>query len=270
MKFLISLVFVTILTIPGFAQSPQSWEQVKVKGSGKLSVLYFESPGIIQLENGRPVGLGVDLLERFVVFLKTKKSVNVTIEYVGLEKDFNTFLTRIEKTKNMLGAGAITITDQRKSRFDFTPSYLNSPNVVITNKGIRNVSSLSELSGLTPLALTGSTQINWVRKISAENPKQSIQFYATPMEILQKISSSSTCFTVLGFNDFKDANRKNLQVKMQSLQLGESEKLAFAMSKDSDWNQLWDEFLTPAYLKSAEYQNLIIKNIGSVYLKIVN
>jgi hypothetical protein len=100
-------------------------------------------------------------------------------------------------------------------------------------------------------------------------PELSIAYGPSGQEIIKKITSNPKLFTILDFTEFVDANRKRLPVKKQNVEFGSAEELAFIMSKQSDWDEIWKEFLTDEYRKSAKYRKNIADNLGSAFLSVL-
>jgi len=76
-------------------------------------------------------------------------------------------------------------------------------------------------------------------------------------------------FTILDFSDYIDATRKNLPIKRQNINFGAPEEVGFIMSKQSDWDEIWKEFLTPDYRKSVRYRKIIADNLGANMLNLL-
>jgi len=66
-----------------------------------------------------------------------------------------------------------------------------------------------------------------------------------------------------------DANRRRLPVKKQNLEFGDPEQLAFIMSKQSDWDEIWKLFLTDEYRKSPKFRKNVSDNLGMAFLSIL-
>ena len=116
MKYIfIQLVFL-FTTLSGFAQKYQgdSWAKVKSSGTGTLTVVYYEQPGLIQDVDGKPKGVCVDIINDFVNYVQTKHGKKITIQYAGKEPVFTNFLSAAQNTPNILGVTNVTITDERK------------------------------------------------------------------------------------------------------------------------------------------------------------
>lgn len=251
-----------------------SWAAVKTAGSGTLAVVYYEQAGLIQDTNGKPQGLCVDVLEDFVAFVDTKYKKKITIQYVGKEPIFTEFLAAAQKNNNVLGVTNVTITEERKKIFKFTPPFISNPVVLITHKDAPTVANFGELSkkldGFVTQIIAGSTHEKHINKIKKEYwPALPITYGPSGQEIIKKIPTNPKLFTILDFTEFVDATRKRLPVKKQDLDFGSPEELAFIMSKQSDWDVIWKEFLTDEYRKSAKYRKNIADNLGSAFLSIL-
>ncbi|MFM9839265.1 MAG: transporter substrate-binding domain-containing protein [Cyclobacteriaceae bacterium] len=250
-----------------------SWAKVKSEG-GSLSVVYYEQAGLIEEVNGKPEGLCVEILEDFVAFVQKKYSKKITLQYVGKEPVFTNFLATTQKGVNILGVTNVTITDERKKILKFTPPFISNPVVLLTHKDAPAVTSMAELSkkldGYSAEIIGGSTHVKYINKVKKENwPALSIAFGPSGQEILKKITSTSKLFTILDFTEFVDANRRRLPVKKQNVDFGDPEQLAFVMSKQSDWDEVWKEFLTDEYRKSPQYRKNVSDHLGMAFLSIL-
>jgi len=270
------ILFLCLCTLPGFSQKYKgdSWAKVKSSGSGTLTIMYYEQPGLIVEEDGKVKGACVDIINDFVAFVQTKYGKKITLNYAGKEPVFTEFLKIAEGTKDILGVTNVTITEDRKKLLKFTPPFLSNPVVLLTHKDAPTLSSISEigtkLNGYTAEIIGGSTHVKHINKIKKENmPGLVITYGSNGPEILKKITANPKLFTILDFTEYVDATRKNLPVKRQSISFGEAEQLAFVMSKQSDWDQVWNEFLTPDYRKGVRYRKIIADNLGATFLSIL-
>jgi ABC-type amino acid transport substrate-binding protein len=253
-----------------FAQTNDSWKKVKETGTGKLSVIYFDSPGLITNSSGQLKGLCVDILNDFSAFVKTTYNKTLTIDYISAEKDFQQFLNKVQTSDYVLGVTGINITESRKQIFKFTPSYLTSPTVLITNKEVANVSQPTDLADLAPYSLSKGAHSDVIKDLLKKiASKKEITFLASPEDIVEKVSVTPKSFTVLGINDYLEAARRGLNVKVQNMKVGTPEVFGFIMPKKSDWDVAWSAFLTEKYLNSPSYKKSISTNLGNAYLNFV-
>jgi membrane-bound lytic murein transglycosylase MltF len=251
-----------------------SWSKIKSAGAGNLSVVYYEQPGLIQDVNGKITGLCVDVLEDFAIYLQTKYNKKVTIKYVGREAAFTDFLLAAQNNNNVLGVTNVTITEERKKILKFTPAFIANPVVLITHKDAPNLTDVSQIKktfvGYSTEIIAGSTHVKHMNKVKKDYwPDLNIAYGSSGQDIIKKITTNPKLFTILDFTEFVNANRKKMPVKRQNVEFGAPEELAFVMSKQSDWDEVWKEFLTEDYRKSAKYRKNIADNLGSVFLSVL-
>jgi len=265
-----------LLTNLAFAQKYKgdSWKTVNSKGNGTLGVVYYPQPGLIYEEGGKMKGVCTEILTDFVVFVQTKYNKKVTVQYLGAENVYSEFLKVCQTTSDILGVTNVTITDERKRLFKFTPAFLSNEETLITHKDAPTVESLQKigtaLNGYTAKMVVSSVHIKYIEQIK-KNYMPSLQYNTGPSgsEILKEISTNPKLFTILDFTEYVDATRNKLPIKRQNVKVGELQELAFIMSKQTDWDKVWAEFLTPEYRKSEKYRKVIATNLGGAYLNML-
>jgi len=252
-----------------------SWSQVKSNG-GTLTVVYYEQPGLIYKDasTGKMKGVCADILDDFASFVQTKYGKKLEIKYAGKEQVFPTFLSTIQNTQDILGVTNVTVTDERKKIFKFTPSFMNNPVVLLTPNSAPNITRMDEigtaLKDYSAKVIEGSTHVKVVEKIKKSSaPALKISYVNSGTEALKELSTGSKYFTILDFTEYIDASRRQLPVKRQNVNLGGSEELGFIMAKQTDWDQPWNEFMTMDYRKSVRYRKIIVENLGANFLALL-
>jgi len=275
MKQFITLLFI-LFAYSGFSQKYKgdSWAKVKSSGAGTLTVVYYEQPGLIQDVDGKPKGVCVDIITDFVNYVQTKHGKKITVQYAGKEPVFTDFLNAAQNTPNILGVTNVTITEERKKILKFTPSFMSNPVVLLTHKDAPTLTGLSQLSekyvGYSAEIIAGSTHVKHMDRIKKEYlPNVKITYGPSGAEILKKVTANPKLFTILDFTEYIDATRKQLPIARQNVDLGGAEELGFIMSKQSDWDEIWKEFLTVDYKKSVKYRKIIADNLGAQFLSIL-
>lgn len=265
-----------LLTHVGVSQkyTGDSWAKVKANGSGTLTVFYYEQPGLIYEEGGQIKGACADLLAEFKTFVQKKYGKTLAITYAGKEPVFSEFLTQAQNCKDVLGVTNVTITEERKKLVKFTPAFLSNPVVMITHKDAPTLLGLSEIGekfkGYSAEVIAGSSHTKHIDRIKKEYiTTLKISYGPSGGEILKKLSANPKLFTILDFTEYIDATRKNLPVKRQNIEFGAAEELAFIMHKQSDWDTVWKEFMTPEYRRSVKYRKIIANNLGTAFLSIL-
>lgn len=274
-KILILFFAVCFLQATAQKYKGDSWAKVKSSG-GTLTVIYYEQPGLIYKDEatGKMKGVCADILDDFTKFVKEKYGKTLTVNYAAKEQIFPNFLSTTQNTPNIMGITNVTITEERKKILKFTPSFMSNPVVMLTHKDAPSISSLTEiattLNGYGAKVISGSTHVKVIDKIKKDHaPNLKISYANSGGEILKELSGGPKFFTVLDFTEYIDATRKQLPVKRQSVNFGAAEELGFIMSKQTDWDQPWNEFLTVDYRKSVRYRKIIVDNLGANFLGIL-
>jgi ABC-type amino acid transport substrate-binding protein len=274
-KTLIALFFLTTFFASAQKYQGDSWAKVKSSGSGTLALVYNEQFGLISKgADGNVTGVCVDIISDFQKYVETKHGKKITIKYVGEEPEFSTFLKVIQATPNILGITNTTITEERKKIMKFSPTFMTTQQVLLTNKNAPPLKSLSELpsvfAGFTAQILAGSTHVQHIEKIKKDHyPALKITYIPSAETIIKNLTTDTKAFSILDFTEYIGVVKKKLPVKRQDVEFGNSEAVAFIMSKQTDWDEVWNEFLTPDYRKSVRYKEIITKNLGPSFLSLV-
>jgi ABC-type amino acid transport substrate-binding protein len=275
MKPIILTLFLLISLSVLSQQKGNSWAQIKSSGSGTMTILYYEQPGLVyKAADGKIKGVCVDIINDFQKFLETRHGKKVNIVYVGEETDFPKFLSTIQQTNNLLGVTNTSITEERKKIMKFSPPFMSNQVIMLTNKNAPSIKSLSEIpvvfKGFTAQVITGSTHIPHIEKIKKDYyPELRVEYFTSGDAIIKNLSTNPKLFSVIDFTEYIGVIRRKIPVKKQEIDLGEREPLGFIMSKHSDWDGPWKEFLTDDYRKSVRYKEIIAQNLGSSFLSLV-
>jgi ABC-type amino acid transport substrate-binding protein len=251
-----------------------SWADVKSNGKGTLTIVYYENPGLIQKVDGRMKGVCVDIVTDFTRYVKDKYGKTIEVNYAGEERDFSNFLKVSQNTANILGVANTSITEERKKIMKFTPPYMSTPLVLLTNANAPTLKNLEDLpkvyAGFTAEVISGSTHVSYIEKIKSQYyPGLTIVYAKSSESVIKNLSTNPKIFSVLDFTEYVGVVRRKLPIKRQDVDLGNAENLGFIMAKQSDWEAVWNEFLTPEYRKSVEYRKIISDNLGATFLSLV-
>lgn len=269
-------IFIILISLAAKAQyKGDSWATVKATGSGTLPIIYYEQPGLIyKATDGKMKGVCADIVADFQKFISTKYGKQLKVEYVLGETDFPKFLRTVQNTNNLLGVTNTSITEERKKIMKFTPHYMSNQIVLLTNKNAPPIKSLKEIStvykGFTAQVITGSTHVDYIERIKKEHyPELKIEYNPSGDDIINNLSKNPKLISVIDFTEYIGVIRRKIPVKKQEVDLGEAELLAFTMSKQTDWDGVWKEFLTEEYRNSVRYKEIIANNLGSSFLSLV-
>jgi ABC-type amino acid transport substrate-binding protein len=247
-----------------------TWNKIKANGEGKLVCLWNEAYGIVYKKDEVVKGVSVDILKDFTAYVNAKYKVAISLEFIE-EKSFSSFLEKTEKTPDILGVSSVSITDERKKKFLFTPHFLINPNVLVTNRNSQSLTRLEDLSTLynsyKVKVVEGSIHDSYAKKLRDKYyPSLVIEYASSSRIIFEEMSKNNKMFTIIDFGEYLGASRSKKDLVRQNVELGFVDKMGFIMNKKSDWGNVWNEFLTDEYRKSSSYRKIIQENLGSSYL----
>lgn len=275
MKQLPVLLIISCLANPLFSQSDgDSWQKTKTAKFGTLMCLWNEAYGIAYKDtNGNLSGVCIDILEDFRLFVKQKHSVDLVIEFRE-EKSFAKFLTIINKSSTLLGVSTVSVTEERKKKFQFSPYFISNPNIIVTHKDAPKLTSLKEIptvyKDFTLKVIAGSTHKDIATAVKNQYaPNLLIAEGGASRDIFNEMRTNRNLFTIVDFGEYLGAHKNKFPITRQPANLGTDDKLAFIMSKTSDWEPLWREFLTDEYRQSPRYKKIISENLGLAYLGMI-
>jgi ABC-type amino acid transport substrate-binding protein len=268
----LALLMTSIVTLG--QMKGDSWEKVKTSGKGVLTVVYYEQPGLIQEINGELKGVCVDILKDFAAYVKAKHGKELNIKYASNQKEFANFLALVQNSTNVLGVTNTSITSERKKVLKFTPSFMSTPVVLLTHESVPTIKSYDQMGkafvGFTAEVIAGSTHVKVTEDIKRNNlPGLTIKQVGSSDIVLKDLAANPRLFSILDFTEYVSVVRKHLPIKRHELDFGSAQELGFIMSKQSDWDGIWNEFLTQEYRKSVSYKKIISENLGATFLNLV-
>jgi len=272
-KTLISILTILVSVISYSLAQPDgdSWAKISKSGTGEVSIVYYEQAGLIEKnKTGQLQGLIVEILNQFVAFIKTNYNYLVTLKYTQ-EEDAVKFFQVIDFKPNVLGVGNISITDERKLKYKFTPPYIPNVLQLITNMKTPTISTMKDLAGLNGyngyVVAPSSTERVIERILKAYLPLSHITSKETDLLVFDAIVKDPKSFSIFDFTELLTAKRRNILIKAHPVPLEKTEDFGFIMSKKSDWDIVWNKFLTEDYKSSAEFRKNVVKYLGPLYLQ---
>jgi len=270
----IALAFTSYVALSQKYQG-DSWATVKSNGSGVLAVVYSEQFGLVSKDkDGKVKGVCVDILSDFAKYIKEKHGKQITIKYAGDIPVFSEFLSTAQSTPNIIGVTNTTITEERKKILKFSPPYMSNRQVMLTNNKAPSLTSLKELPTKFPdfsaQVIAGSTHVQYIEKVKAEYmPSLKVSQEVSGPTIINNLISNPKLFTIIDFTEFVEVVHRKLPIKRQMVDVGIVEELGFIMSKQTDWDIPFKEFLTTEYRNSVGYRKIISENLGATFMSLV-
>src|SRR3954465_1598510 len=156
-----------------------------------LNVNYYENFPYAYTENGVLRGIEVDIIKKYVEWLKLEKNINTIVNYKGY-KEFSEFYNAVKKgSSKSIGLGSVTITDERAKEVAFSPAYLSNIAVLITNGAVPSIKNptaeeVNKVFGqMDALAVNESSHVKYMNSIkSSYLPSMQIKGTETQNSIL--------------------------------------------------------------------------------------
>lgn len=251
-----------------------SWAEINKNGQGIISLTYYQASGLIYEEDGKMKGVYADIINSFKEYVKKRHGLVVDFRYVAEEKVWTDFLGNIESSQSgVMGVSNVTITDERKKTFDFTPVVIANPMVFLTHSSVPTIRSYDELKTklktYKAIVVKGSTQLEHMVSIKTNYWPEMEIVYAEENQgevLVDVISKNKNLFAITDFTEYYDAIKRKLPIKRHSLKMNnDKEYLGMILPKNSDWTPIWNEFLTDEYKTGNEYKEIIANNLGSQF-----
>jgi len=276
------IVGIFLITAPlAKAQSQligDSWAKVNRTKSGKIILTYIDTPGLVYRDrNGKLTGVCVDIVQQFVSYLKSTRGIKrLNILVKGRSDHFSIFLANVKKARGgVFGLGNITITEQRKQEFNFTPAFIYNVSVLLTHKRVATLGNLQSLrrsfGSMKAYTIRSSTNAKSIQDLKQRYfPGLRIVYLPSSIEVLRKVSSDPRSFTCLDFNYYASAIQRGLPIKRHPVgdQKG-GEEFGMIMPKTSDWAGIWNQFLR-RFVKTTAYKKILVKHLGSGAYRLLN
>lgn len=187
-------------------------------------------------------GLERELMDDFKLFLKDRYQVDLSLVWKE-DRAFEQIFPTIQQHQNgVFGCSAISITEERKQKVDFSPPYMADISVLITSKKIPLLSSEQDFDNidqqLTAITIKGTTYESDLLALKKERGAEfAIQHIPSSENILRTISDKNNGF---GFIDLPiylmELKRDNgFSVNRQNLFSKKRAGYSFILPKGSDW-----------------------------------
>jgi membrane-bound lytic murein transglycosylase F len=255
----IGVVVTIILIIKGIPLILKPTLLQQVQNSGELIIATRNSPTTYYEGPDGPTGFEYDLARMFA------DSLGVELKVV-VPDNINDIFRHVEKGKVHLAAAGLTVTDARKQRVRFSPSYQQiTEQLVYHNKNSRP-NSVNDLDqGMLEVIADSShvdrlqqlkqqhTQLNWVEHNDVESE-----------ELLQMVNNHVIDYTIADSNEVAMNQRFLIDLRV-AFNLSEPLQLAWAFSNGRD-TSLYDkasEFFWKIY-NNGELSHLIEQHYGHV------
>jgi hypothetical protein len=279
-SFILFLGFAFLFTAIQFKANAQltaeTFAEAKAKGKATLICTYMSTEGFNKSQaTGIPAGVCPDLMQAFADFVKEEEGIELTIRYQERTEtnDFRKFLEEVKNAQGgVFGLGNITITDERKESFDFSPAFINNISVLISHKSVPDLSSMQnigkEFAAMKAFVSKGTTSEKRLLEMKQNYfPQMNIE-YIPATDFMNLISNevsifdNEKAFVYIDFIYFLDLIKKGVPVKRHAVGDDNSEKFGLIMPKGSDWSPLMARFMKE-YTTSLEYKKSLTTHLSA-------
>lgn len=274
---LIKLFFIASFVLFGFSAFSQSPKT--------LDIYFYEQPHMFfkSEKTNDYSGVEADILKEFMKWCQEKKKITVTPKYHPY-KTFNDFYAAMESAPaNSLGAGTITINEERKQSFEFSAPYLKNVAVFVSHGTVPTfalqvtdktaATSRASAAGLPPAAFSSLVGLVEKGSVHANYMRNFVGKYGLTMEIqpvagnLSDVLISDPKYVAyMDIITYRELLKKNPEkyFKIHRELTMKGENFGFMLPQKSEWTPLINEFMESGFGFTAtrQYQNILESYLG--------
>jgi len=272
-SFVLAFMFLisTLSSVKAQQISGTDWENALSSKRANITVVYYpEQAFAFKDARGNYTGVELDILNQFFVWLKNAKGINVNVTYRE-QGDFDKLLSSVKNSEGgVFGAGNITITEERRKDFKYSPAYLNNIAVLMTHSSAAELKSLESISEVyksySAVVHKGTTHVTTLNNLKEKYfPGLSIEMANSDDEAIKEVINNSKLFTYTDLANYWMAQKDNQPVKRQAIGDKTTEQFGFIMPKNSAWDQAFSEFfnLGAGYRSNIMYKKILMRHLGN-------
>ena len=169
----------------------------------------------------------------FVLAQKFAESQNLNLKIISVHS-LEELFTTLKKGQADIAAAGLTITNERKQKWIFSPSYFEvKQHIVYNRKARKSPKTLEELYNKKITLMASSSHSEIFNQLKAAHPQ--LQWHEAPdvetIDLLDMLENNEIDFTVIDSNEFI-ANRGFYPHLRASFEIGESGGLAWALPQN--------------------------------------
>jgi len=271
---LICTIILTLLFLWSNSAAAQmvgdSFEQAKISKQATLIYLFTNTPGFtFENNDGEYKGISMDIMSAFEKYLKVNFGINIEATYQRIEDDdFPKMMNSVKNASGgVFGLGNITITEERKKVYQFSPPFMTNLSLLITHISappLTNIEDIGvvfkEMSAFTVEGSTNGTRLlHWKESYF---PEMKISFIKSIPEAVNIVAIDSNAFTHVDFTYYLNAVENGQPVKRHIAGSSKSEALGIIMPRANDWADVLADFMNSGYIGGAGYQKIITQHLG--------
>lgn len=202
-------------------------ELEKIKQRGYIKVYTRIAPTTMYVGDGGFTGFEYELVKQFADFLQVEVQI-VT------DTDLGKMIQDLEKGKADLITAGLTVTEERKKKIRFAPSYQEIVSKLVYKQGERRPRDFSQVEdGLVVLANSSHQSILEENKESYPELKWVQSSKVSSSDLLEQVISGEIKYTVADSNDLDLARQIEPELAI-AFSISEAQQLAWALKKSKD------------------------------------
>ena len=275
-KFLCLTLALTLALSSKSQLKGDSYISAKSKGTASLTYIYDGVPGFVEKgPDGKEKGLLVDIMNRFEKFIRETEGIETEVTFYQVpNKDFTTFMNEVKNGEGgVFGLSNVSIKEERKKTYSFSPPYIKNVSVLITNNNTTTLTSLESINtsfaDKTAYSVSSSTYYNRIDEIRQNHfPGMKIESLNSVDAILEQIANNDNAFAIVDLNYYLQAI-KNYKIKRHAVGDKGEDVFGIIMPKNNDWQSLLRKFFDTGFVGSVEYRKIITENLGKGALRLL-
>lgn len=258
--------------------SGDTWETALKTKQARIVLTNVYLANFSESKNGQGSGICFDIMKDFAAFVESKYGIRINYDYqpVGDTRNFQAFLDAVEGSNGgVVGLGDITITDERKSIFEFAPPYFENVAILVTDRNVPELKDLADIPttfvGMKAVSERGTTHDEILKDMQRKYGNFEIVYAESSMGKIDKVLSSQGFWSYLDFPNYLYLFSERIAIKRHSVGDRKGESFGFIMPKGCDWAPIITEFFNAneGYINSEAYRNVFIKNLGPNVVKLI-
>lgn len=276
-KLLCSLLLACVTLHANAQLKGDTFADAKAKKIANVTYHYIETPGFSEFKDGKGSGLCVDLMNAFAKWLKEHEGIDLKPTHSARDaKNFASFMNAVQAGQGgVFGLGNITISEERKKTYTFSPPFITNFSLLVTHKDAPNLQSMEQISttfaGMQAITVPKTLNEKWIADLKEKQyPGLQIKYVNSSGEMVDALMNSPKLFANMDFTYYLMAVQRGLPLKRHPASDESTESFGIIMPKNSDWAPVMARFLTEAYKTSPEYRKMLSDNLGPNALKLLD
>lgn len=275
-KRLLYVVLFSPLLICAQLQGDSYSDAIKAK-SAKIYYVYDGIDGFATIDaDGNMKGMLVDIMRQFERYLLEKKGISIASEYFQVQDmQLDLLFSEVARGQGgVFGLSDLSITEERKKQFQFSPPYLSNVLVTITNLNSPTLTSAEDVKlkfkGMKAYAAAPSAVHDRLVELRSNYwPDLEIVTPPTIDDAILEVLKNDNAFATVDLHYYIESLKNGYPIKRHAVLDKSDDKLGIIMSKSNDWASVLKEFFESGFMDSPEYRKTIIDNIGKEALRLI-